>query len=216
MAQSTLPEPRSEGHRQLQELSRTHSLSEIGSRCGVSKQTVHRWVRGEKTPPADSRKALEDAFGLPSQAWDLAPGSDIPEPSEPPSSPVPPPSASVTPFVTSPSDVPEPSTALECLRRHVRECTSRRARAESENAGSLVLKDLVALERQAIVAWGRATGEMSPGDEARLTTSSRYLRIQGAIIQALAPYPDASHAVLRALAEVEPEAARAIELQQAS
>jgi hypothetical protein len=209
--------PQSEGHAQLLTLLETKSLAQVGKPLGISKQAVDRIAKGAKPPSQEVREGLAEHFGVPVRAWDVLPGVALDKPRPSAAIPtIPPPSAIPSAMPGRPSapvddDPDEPVTALEGLRAHVRKCIQRRKEAESADASGLALRDLVTAELRALAKWGQATGEMSPGDEARLTTSSRYLRIQSAIIAAILPYPDAYGAVLRALAEVEPEAARALE-----
>jgi transcriptional regulator with XRE-family HTH domain len=43
--------------------------AEVARRVGVSKQVVSRWVAGEKRPDPERRALLEQAFGIPIEAW---------------------------------------------------------------------------------------------------------------------------------------------------
>lgn len=56
-----------EGLDQLRELDATNV--EIGKRCGVSPATVSYWRSGAKTPSERSRRALEQHYGIPPDAW---------------------------------------------------------------------------------------------------------------------------------------------------
>lgn len=64
----------SEGHRVLVEELGNVTDAELGRACNVARVTPGRWRRGA-SPDAESRQALEDAFGVPLAAWDAQPVS---------------------------------------------------------------------------------------------------------------------------------------------
>lgn len=77
-------EVRSEGQLQLTRL--TVSLGAIAKRTGVSRQSVHDWRRGEKTPAAQARLKLQAAYGIDPGAWDVEPDGRAPATAPEPSS----------------------------------------------------------------------------------------------------------------------------------
>lgn len=84
---------------------------------------------------------------------------------------------------------------LRILRQH-----RRRAERRGDDSGWMRLVDL---ERKALVEFARLNGELTPTDEARLTSSARWQAIRAAIANALALHPQAAEAVERALAEID-------------
>jgi len=64
---------RSEGRRLLLRALVRSSQGEIARRCGVSQSCISRLATGAATDSFKLRRALEQQFGIPAMAWDLAP-----------------------------------------------------------------------------------------------------------------------------------------------
>lgn len=60
------------GRRMLLGLLQRTTGSAISARCRVSFQLVSGWANGYYKPSAASRAALQQNYGIPCEAWDLA------------------------------------------------------------------------------------------------------------------------------------------------
>lgn len=70
-ASSHASPPQTEGQRLLRLLD--HTGGEVGTRVGATRQTVHCWRSGTKTPARPMRDTLEREFGIPAASWERAP-----------------------------------------------------------------------------------------------------------------------------------------------
>lgn len=65
--------PRTEGQRLLVDV--PGSLADVAKELGVGRTTVSDWRRGAKSPGVKARAKLRKAYGIPTDAWDMASGS---------------------------------------------------------------------------------------------------------------------------------------------
>src|SRR5688572_24784946 len=67
----TVDEVRNEGQRRLTAVDASHGA--VAMKVGVSKQVVSMWRKGAKMPAVTARAKLAAAYGIPVEAWELAP-----------------------------------------------------------------------------------------------------------------------------------------------
>lgn len=161
---------------------------EIAKRIGVSRNTVHEWRRGTKSPGPEMRDALALELGIPAQAWGRAP---VDRPASPPS-----PSPAVT---STPRPGERPSTlddVLQLLAELDADASadgvlpSDRARIRDTKTKALALK--ARIEAQDALFEAQA-----------ITKHPAWRRIRTTIVESLRPYPDAARAVATALQEAD-------------
>jgi transcriptional regulator with XRE-family HTH domain len=181
--------PRNRGAQLLRET--RASLAEIADAAGVnSRETVRRWLAGEKVPAAENRAKLEGAFGVPRESWDE-------------------PAIEGTP--NRRAQHPRQSIEKRAARSSGRREAERRLREEIDQlnqmhaGGNLSTSTAIALSRtrlRALAELGKITGETLTIDESKILRLPAWRRIEDAIAKALEPWPDAARALARALAEL--------------
>lgn len=164
----------------------TGSYAAIASEVGCkSPQTIGNWKAGVKTPNAEARARIEEAFGIPRQTWSLRPGGAL----------------DAAPLEVSQSIAPigNPSTLEDCLALLT---VIRRDRSQT---------GLMPGERVKLAdAEARILGLRSRLEQAAEFAEARYvlehpawLRLRRVIVAALEPHPIAAKAVAEAIALLE-------------
>lgn len=183
------------------------SLNVIARATSVSVPSVSKWRNGEGRPRKAQRESLENAYGIPFDAWDEPPNSY--KPTRPPASksapapqrapamatdaPIQPAGAKLPPYPRGPDD--DASTldhirySLICVRhdlKHRPMTAAGRSKVRADETRTL-----------ALIAKLEGAEELS---EARYVKSHpEWKRLRKAIMGALEPYPDAALAVLEAI-----------------
>lgn len=216
---------RTEGQRLLLAVER--KLAEIGAAVGASSPAVCLWRDGQRSPGTEQRRALEEAFGIPAEAWERVPTGteellaafeaeaeaevdddddddahhEMPEPEPAPSR-----SSRGRSRREPEPDEGEPPTALEDYNRLLRAL-----RHQLDRPG------LVARERvQVADAFSRALAHKERLERGRDLVEPRVIKdhpkwkeLKAAIITALLDFPEAARAVEAAVTRVlgaEPDA----------
>lgn len=186
-----------EGQRLLLEL--RVKRAEVADACGVSGPLVSQWRSGKKRPSAAGRRVLEETFGIPAGAWDLAPGSQV-TPSVPPAgNPVPAP---------APAAVPSPSlgagrlTTIEGVNREID--LLEEMREENLMPSERIKLSDTAGKFYAIRARIEKDAELY--EDRVVKAAPFWRRARSAILEAVRPFPDAARAMAEALEELEREA----------
>jgi transcriptional regulator with XRE-family HTH domain len=174
---------RNEGQRRLTLVDASHAA--VAMKLDVSKQVVSMWRQGKKMPAVSARTKLATVYGIPVEAWDLAPGAE--------------PTTVVTaaPSVTSATpDAPSTSSTLHDVLALIAGLKQElRARDISATVRRGINADLTRL----LSLRARLEKEETLLEERIVLEHPFYRRIRSAIVGALAPYPDAARAVVRAL-----------------
>lgn len=181
-AAAPAPVPQTEGQRQLLEVA--DSLAAIATKVGCSKPLAGFWRGGSKSPSSAMRERLEEAYGIPPVAWDLAPGAAV--------------------EVEEPEDV-EPETDVEgadtlaltnaqlaAIRQALRsKKLSEAARSKKEDTYAKLLALKARLERDQELAEDRIVRE-----------HPMWRRIRETVLEAVKPWPEAARAIAQKLQEL--------------
>lgn len=173
--------------------------SEIADACGVSGPLVSQWRSGKKRPSAAGRRALEETFGIPASAWDLAPGTQV-TPSVPPEgnrgpAPIPAP-------ISAPSSAAGRLTTLEGVNREID--LLEQMREENLMPSERIKLSDTAGKFYAIRARIEKDAELY--EDRVVKAAPFWRRTRAAILEAVRPFPDAARAIAEALEELEREA----------
>jgi transcriptional regulator with XRE-family HTH domain len=175
---------RSEGQRLLRELGVTGT--EIASTIGASKPTVSAWMTGRKTPTADYKRALAKAYRIPVQSWSARPGVQEKPRAE----------AAPAPATSRASRV----TILDALIAQVEQ-----ARAQADLAPAELVK-LASTQSRLIEQREELDRPDAGAALEQALRSEAFQRIRKAVVDALAPHPEAAKAVVAALRALGEEA----------
>ena len=182
------PEPqlRSEGQRMF--LHVTGSIHAITRELHMrSPQSVLDWRHGRKTPGAEARAKIENAFGIPQRAWLIRPGGSL----DPTAAPAPSPPSTLAPVAT-------PTTLEDCL------ALLAAIRADRNQRGLMSPERIRLSEAEAKVLTLRmrleAAVELS--EDRYVRDHPGWARLERCLLAALEPYPEASRAVAAAIARV--------------
>lgn len=175
---------RSEGSRRL---TLAGSLAKTAKAAGLDVRTVARYRSGERTPTDATRQALEASLGIPPSAWDEPP-QDAPAPE-----------------ASAPEEPDEPIELHESAGRDLAVRHLERVRALRASATSTTERlRLIEAERRAIEMVGRFNRELSTAiDESRILESPKVRAAFTAIVEAIAPWPDAFAAAQAAIEATE-------------
>ncbi len=169
-----------EGQRLL--VGRPESGVAIGRTIGASKASVSAWRLGDKVPDVEARRALEASYAIPAASWSETPDHGRPSPAAPPRD-------VDGPGDAEPSGVEELLTTIRELRRDVRLLPGERVRACAE-------------ERALLSQISRNAKQASDSQAItleRILEHPEMKRFDSILHAALAPYPDAVRAVIKAL-----------------
>ena len=163
------------------------TTGEQAAALGMSKAQIQRYRCGAFTPPGHVRRTIAEAYpSVAVAAWDELLGGAAPTPALPPMPDEPP--------------EPEPANTREAAARHLVAVRAWLARAETatERAkGYEAMRKAIELQARLDGAFNSAT------DESRLAESPRYQAVLAAVLDAIAPWPDALAAVAVALEGLE-------------
>ncbi len=179
------PQLRSEGQRMF--LHVTGSIHAITRELHMrSPQSVLDWRHGRKTPGAEARAKIENAFGIPQRAWLIRPGGSLD-----PAAAAPSPPSTLAPVAT-------PTTLEDCL------ALLAAIRADRNQRGLMSPERIRLSEAEAKVLTLRmrleAAVELS--EDRYVRDHPGWARLERCLLAALEPYPDASRAVAAAIARV--------------
>lgn len=168
-----------------------HTGGEIGARIEATRQTVHCWRSGTKTPGPAMRTALEREFGIPAAAWERAPVDRPARPPTPrqacPAAPSAP--ASRTQHRERPSTLDEVTQLLEELD-------------EDASADGIMPSELARIrdtKTKALALKARIESQDALFEATAIIKHPSWRRLRGAILDALRPFPDAARAVAEAI-----------------
>jgi transcriptional regulator with XRE-family HTH domain len=177
-----------EGARCLREL--PGSLAELAEQVGCSRQTIANWRTGSKVPDAQSRALIHAVWGIPPEAWGVAPHTQLARV---------PGGSRGNGGASDPPSGPPPSTLAGCLELLAL------LRADRQREGLLPADRLRAADTEArILALRHRLEREQELLEARIVLEHpRWHMIERAVAKALAPYPEAREAVKAALVALE-------------
>lgn len=175
---------RSEGQRML--LYVTGSAHAIAAEVSVrSAQSIVDWRSGKRMPSVEARARMQDAFGIPIEAWSQAPSNGE--------------AAAAAPAPLADPNAPIPSSLEACLsllsqiqRDRVTPNLLPAERVKLADAEARILKLRADLERSA---------EFS--EDRYVRDHPAWLRVRREIAHALEPFPEAARAVADALERME-------------
>lgn len=182
--QQTAMTVRTEGQRLL--IAAPGSLSEVARMVGSSKATVGDWRTGNKLPGPAYREGLREKYGIPVEAWRLAPGG-TPLPAATP----------VEPIVASghPSTLQDVTNILASIRTDLVNpnlLSSERVKLTDSFTRTLKLKHQIEKDQES--------------QESDLVKKHPiWLKIKAAIVEVLVQFPDAARAVADKLEALEGE-----------
>lgn len=165
------------------------SQKQVSDAVEVSRPCVSYWLSGKNKPNPAQREALFESFGVPEESWDVYP--------------------SIVPSV----DSTQPNlVAVETTKTSETETTLRASLArllamrDDPSFSQLPPQEQRRHEEQVkstALALARVTGEGRDNNVLKIKRSSAWRAIEAAFEKALAPYPEALHALTLALQEVE-------------
>lgn len=208
----------SEGARQL--LASGDSIRVIAEKIGVSKEMARQLRIGGKLPAADTREALENAYGIPLAAWDQAPKAKGKkgQAAKPAAKAKAARTKSSRKVATSPPEVVATSVANKVATAEVDAHALERGHAEQrlreqldrldamrESGGGspAMLIQIERIETQALRELGRITGEISVISEETIMRHPAFKRVMEAVREALDKHPYALEDVATALERLE-------------
>lgn len=171
---------RNEGQRLLMAV--PASLRDIAAKSKTTRQAVSMWRRGEKLPSASVRAALEAAYAIPFDAWDL--GAELYQ---------------ATGEQTTRSEPPrnDARRSIEWVNENL------------EIVGTELRRRLVPVAKARFLdqqlKWLKYRDELRREEElreARYLQHPRYLAMKQRLAEALAPFPDAARAAAEAMREL--------------
>lgn len=179
---------RSEGQRML--LHVTGSMQAIATEVSARSQTsVADWRSGKRVPSVEARARIQEAFGIPIEAWSHAPTTDDPAAVEAPATPPP----LADPHAPIPSSLEACLSLLSQIQRdRVVPNLLPAERVKLADAEARILKLRAELERQA---------EFS--EDRYVRDHPAWLKVRREIAHALQSFPEAARAVADALERME-------------
>ena len=159
-----------------------------------SKQCIHRWTTGQRTPAVPDRAILAlPPLCIPTESWDQPPSTEEPSPPAP-ASPKASPKRTTEP---EPQQIVGLVNATDLARDSLQRIAAWRAAAEQE-ASPAQRREYARLEQQAIKLYAQVSGQAT-ATESELVRSPHWARLRGDILNALKVYPDAAKLVLAVL-----------------
>jgi hypothetical protein len=195
-----------------------HGAAAVGRKLRVSEAAVRSWKTGSRKPSPVARAAMEAAYGVTAGSWeaeagpagdgDVAPPSTIAQNAPPSRTP----REVALPLKADPGPTSEPAFALPAAdAKATASATVRRLERELDRLDGDVLA--TARERASVASsLTSATRLLAKLSGALDVTKSQILRspvwesMTVAIVESLAPWPDASIAVAKALRKLEGDA----------
>jgi len=180
--------PRTEGQRLLAE--QPGSVRELAKQARCSRSAVSNWRAGIKVPEPVYRARLEAAFGIPSPAWTVAPGEELPGAHD---------ASTPAAGVASAAAGPLPTTlehALELLR------VLRTERQKSGLASAERIR-LTQTEAQIVALRHRLEREDELLEDRIVREHPAWQRFKGRLMRTLLKFPDAAKAVAVELEQLE-------------
>jgi transcriptional regulator with XRE-family HTH domain len=172
---------------------RAERQQEIADAIGMSRSAVANFATGAAIPTPTTRAQLATLYGIPVGSW-TQPVTTTAR------------SKARNTAKTAKADAKAlsggPSGGKAAAAALVRHLDAQRREAEERGEDNKALR-LTEMQRRAIVDYARLNGELSEGEEARLTRSQKWISLRSRILDALAPFPDAIRAVIAALQEAE-------------
>jgi transcriptional regulator with XRE-family HTH domain len=156
------------------------SLSAIARELGIkSVNSVSEWRRGAKTPSIEARYRMQEAFGIPAAAWQVAPGSTV--------------------ALTTP-DQPKPTvrgTTLDDCLKLWDQLESARAQSGLAASERVRLSDAAS---KVLALRARLEGAAELSEDRYVFEHPAWRRLKRLLLDALEPYPAAGLAVRKAIA----------------
>lgn len=203
---------RSEGQRLLRLLAEPDGR--LGKAVGVSRLAVNKWRSGKSQPTINLRRALEELYGVPHDAWTQLPQSTEAvhrgpdgrvttaqgRPPPPRLQAVPDEAASEIDSANLPRYGTKHSAPLPSTKQGVEELlrSLRAARTQPHLLATDRVK-LATAETRALSLLQKMEKEAEFSEDRIIRQHPKWAKLRQAIVDALVPYPDAARAVQRAL-----------------
>lgn len=182
---SSSTEPQTEGQRALRLV--PGSLSEIAEKLGTDKSTVGFWRSGQRTPKPAARERIQVVFGIAPEAWDRRPVG----------------ASNVTRAAPKPRGETSRESTLETTLWMIGEL---RSQLEEEDLPPSERRGLTDNMTKLLALRGRLEEKGELLESRIVLEHPTWKRIEGALVEALRPFPEAAEAVAAALGDLEGDA----------